>query len=75
MSIARRRADLARMKAKARRIFPHDPKARHANHLRDCSCVICGNPRKYFGERTLQEQRADDVQASQMPVGSQDDRF
>ncbi len=22
-----------------------------------CSCVMCGNPRKYFGERTLQEKK------------------
>jgi hypothetical protein len=23
-----------------------------------CSCVSCGNPRRHFGERTLQERRA-----------------
>lgn len=22
-----------------------------------CSCVICGNPRKFFGELTMQERR------------------
>ena len=22
-----------------------------------CSCWMCGNPRRYFGERTIQEQR------------------
>jgi hypothetical protein len=22
-----------------------------------CSCCMCGNPRKYFGERTVQEKR------------------
>lgn len=22
-----------------------------------CSCVLCGNPRKFFGERTVQELR------------------
>jgi hypothetical protein len=22
-----------------------------------CSCWMCGNPRKYFGERTIQERR------------------
>lgn len=22
-----------------------------------CSCCMCGNPRKYFGERTVQERR------------------
>jgi hypothetical protein len=23
-----------------------------------CSCWMCGNPRKWFGERTVQERRA-----------------
>ncbi len=23
-----------------------------------CSCWMCGNPRRYFGERSLQERRA-----------------
>ena len=23
-----------------------------------CSCPMCGNPRKWFGERTVQERRA-----------------
>jgi hypothetical protein len=23
-----------------------------------CSCPMCGNPRKYFGHRTIQELRA-----------------
>ncbi len=23
-----------------------------------CSCWMCGNPRKYFGEQTIQERRA-----------------
>lgn len=23
-----------------------------------CSCAMCGNPRKYFGDRSIQEQRA-----------------
>jgi len=26
-------------------------------HCRFCSCVMCGNPRKWFKERTIQEQR------------------
>jgi hypothetical protein len=25
---------------------------------RPCSCLMCGNPRKYFGARTRQEQKA-----------------
>lgn len=24
-----------------------------------CSCVMCGNPRRHFGEITVQEMRAD----------------
>lgn len=24
-----------------------------------CSCWMCGNPRKFFGEATLQEQKSD----------------
>jgi len=57
---ARRRMNLARMKAKARRIYPHDKKARSANHLATCSCYACGNPRRHFGELTMQERRARD---------------
>jgi len=28
-------------------------------HNRPCSCEICGNPRKYFNERTIREKRSD----------------
>lgn len=58
---ARRRADLARMKAKARRIYPNDPKAKWANHLQGCSCWTCGNPRRHWHEATMQERRAEDA--------------
>lgn len=27
----------------------------------DSHCVMCGNPRKFFGERTIQERRFDQV--------------
>ena len=27
------------------------------DHLAACSCWMCGNPRRYWGERTLQEIR------------------
>lgn len=30
----------------------------HANVRRACSCPMCGNPRRHFGERTVQERRA-----------------
>ncbi len=56
---ARRRQDLDRMKAKARRVYGH---ARHpiklANHLQFCSCHMCCNPRR-IGEQPMQERRAD----------------
>lgn len=60
----RRRQDSARMKARSRRIYPHDPKARLADHLAACSCYSCGNPRYHFNELTMQERRAD-IQARQ----------
>ena len=33
----------------------------HANTAAPCSCWMCGNPRKFFGERTVQERRFDQV--------------
>ena len=57
MTLARRRHDAERMKAKARRLYPHDKTAKLANHLAACSCYMCGNPRKY-GARSLQERKA-----------------
>ncbi|KKN86222.1 hypothetical protein LCGC14_0270910 [marine sediment metagenome] len=59
MKRARRRNDLNRMKSRARVIYPHDKNAKCANHLQACSCPGCGNPRKYFNEKPIQEQRAD----------------
>jgi hypothetical protein len=53
----RRRQDLLRMKNKARRIYPHDGQAALANHLAVCSGPCCGNPRRHFGEPTIQEKR------------------
>jgi hypothetical protein len=43
---ARRRRDLQRMKAKARRIYGDAAKAAYwADYLAVCSCALCGNPR------------------------------
>lgn len=62
---ARRRRDKVRMKAKAVRIFTrfgtsvYTPK-RHeklADHIAHCSNMCCGNPRRWFGEKTMQERR------------------
>lgn len=57
---AQRRAQLERKKRRAKLIYPTNPQAaRYANHLATCSCAVCGNPRKYFGEKTRQELKAD----------------
>jgi hypothetical protein len=58
MTRANRRNALARMKAKARRLMPDNPKAeRYADHLAACSCMGCGHQRYWFGP-TIQERRA-----------------
>lgn len=59
---AQRRRDLARMKAKALRIYPHDKKCKSANHLAACSCPTCGNERRHFNTITIQEMRAGEAQ-------------
>lgn len=58
---ARRRNDQSRMKAKARKVYWYNKPGggeKLANHLKACSCWMCGNPRRYFGELTIQERRA-----------------
>lgn len=30
---------------------------RHADNMAKCSCTMCGNPRKVWGKKTIQEQR------------------
>lgn len=58
---AERRASLARMKRKALRIYPHDARARSANHLKTCSCVVCGNPRRFGFKDPVPELRASEA--------------
>lgn len=58
----RRRRDLIRMKAKAVRVYPHEPKAKQAEYLAVCSCWLCGNPRRSQKSQerlTIQERRGD----------------
>ena len=55
---ALRRHQKARVKAKTRRVYPHDGQAKSADHLAVCSCWMCGNPRKWYGEPTIQERKA-----------------
>lgn len=67
---ARRRHQDRRMRAKALCLaeivkgssqFPSPVNVwiRNRNHLASCSCWMCGNPRKYFLERTRQELKAE----------------
>lgn len=58
---ARRRAALARQKRRALQVYPHDTKARSANHLKTCSCPMCGSPRRWFREPTIAEIRAEEA--------------
>jgi hypothetical protein len=38
-------------------IHEHGLSKIHATTCGDSNCVMCGNPRKFFGERTIQEKR------------------
>ena len=53
---ALRRKNKARFKKKARKIYPHDVNGKLANHLKVCSCFMCGNFRKNNGP-TIKELR------------------
>jgi hypothetical protein len=57
-----RRYHKNRMRARARKIYPRDPKAFHlADNIKNCSCMGCGNPRHHYKgahRLTLQERRA-----------------
>lgn len=47
---AERRAKLAAMKEKAKRVYPHYPKAAHiADYLAHCSRPCCSGSRKFHG--------------------------
>ena len=57
-----RRLHELRMRARVRRIFTDMSEhfvMRIANNRAHCSRYCCGNPRKYFKEKTIQEQKAD----------------
>jgi hypothetical protein len=56
---AERRIALAKKKRESLKIYPWHKDAKLANHLASCSCWMCGNPRKYWGEKTMQEIKAD----------------
>ena len=60
---AQRRADRARLKKKRRSWWAGQPPKTEVQLGRlidtptPCSCCLCGNPRRYFHERTIGEQR------------------
>ena len=54
-----RRKHKIRMKNKAKKIRPWAKDGTLGDHLADCSCASCGNPRKYLGEKTRQEIKAE----------------
>ena len=39
---------------------PHRLAKVHATNCGDPNCAMCGNPRKFFKEKTLQEKKADE---------------
>ena len=56
-----RRNNKIRMKKKAKMLYPEYPKAEYlADHLACCSCSMCGNPRKQFKDKTIQEKKEDE---------------
>ena len=40
---------------------PHRFAKQHATNCGNSNCVMCGNPRKFFGDKTIQEQRFDEI--------------
>lgn len=72
MGRALRRHHDQRMKARYRRkerLHPYwrndDAKAAglYANHGCNCSCWMCGNPRRHLNELTMQERKANELLA------------
>jgi hypothetical protein len=54
-----RRFHKARMKSKARKVYPDwDKFYKWADNLAGCSCHMCGNPRKHYEELTRAEIKA-----------------
>ncbi len=50
--------------AKAYGVPLTEPHRLAKHHVMDCGnpkCVMCGNPRKVFGEKTIQEKKFDEI--------------
>lgn len=56
-----RRYHLRRMKTRSEKLYKT---RKFANHLAMCSCWMCGNPRKYLGEKTRQELQHEEMDES-----------
>lgn len=67
-SRALRRHHAQRMKAKAKAVT-YNGDIKIADHLAACSCVLCGNPRKWFKQKTLLELKADEAFKIDMSLG------
>lgn len=59
---SQRRLDTQRLKDKRKRYWRMEPEQRTAKQLgrvvqypAACSCTMCGNERKHFGHRTIEE--------------------
>lgn len=71
MSLDRRIKDEIRMKKRAEKkarsihskgsvVEPKEIGKTYTSHGAFCSCMMCGNPRKYFNEKTIAEKREDE---------------
>ena len=68
MTLDRRMADEARLRAKAEKMARSrwidteaDPRASgkiYSTHGKSCSCSACGNPRRHFKDTTLSEKKS-----------------
>lgn len=50
--------------AKAYGVPVTEPHRLAKHHVMDCGnpkCIMCGNPRKVFGEKTIQEKKFDEI--------------
>jgi len=81
---ASRRHHKKRMKQKAKRkvrkshwFYDDDQAEEYANknaeHLANCSCWLCGNPRKHYNKLTRQEIIAEDAEREQLEETGQKD--
>lgn len=55
---AERRRKKLSLKKKAKKIYPWMTEAsKLADHLKSCSCFMCGNPRKWWNQDSLKEKQ------------------